>query len=71
MRTKRLGDSQLEVPVIGLGCMVMPGFYGPGSEEQAIAGLDAGDPARRRAGSPLPRRPDGGRVQVGPDTKGP
>ena len=39
MRTKRLGDSQLEVPVIGLGCMVMPGFYGPGSEEQAIATL--------------------------------
>ena len=39
MRTKRLGGSELEVPVIGLGCMVMPGFYGPGSEEQAIATL--------------------------------
>ncbi len=39
MRTKRLGGSDLEVPVIGLGCMVMPGFYGPGSEEQAIATL--------------------------------
>jgi aryl-alcohol dehydrogenase-like predicted oxidoreductase len=37
MRTRRLG--RLEVPVIGLGCMVMPGFYGPGSEEQAIATL--------------------------------
>ncbi len=44
MRTKRLGGSQLEVPVIGLGCMVMPGFYGPGSEEQATAGLDAAIP---------------------------
>lgn len=39
MRTKRLGSGELEVPVIGLGCMVMPGFYGPGSEEQAIATL--------------------------------
>ena len=37
MRTKRLGNSELEVPVIGLGCMVMPGFYSPGSERQAIA----------------------------------
>ncbi len=36
MKTKRLGDGGLEVPVIGLGCMVMPGFYRPGSEEQAI-----------------------------------
>ena len=25
MRTTRLGDSHLEVPVIGLGCMVLPG----------------------------------------------
>lgn len=39
MRTRRLGGSELEVPVIGLGCMVMPGFYNPGSEEQAIATL--------------------------------
>ena len=39
MKTKRLGNSDLEVPVIGLGCMVLPGFYGPGSEEQAIATL--------------------------------
>ena len=37
MKTKRLGASDLEVPVIGLGCMVLPGFYGPGSEENAIA----------------------------------
>ena len=39
MRSKRLGGGQLEVPVIGLGCMVMPGFYGPGTEAQAIATL--------------------------------
>ncbi len=39
MKTKRLGSSDLEVPVIGLGCMVLPGFYGPGSEDDAIATL--------------------------------
>ena len=39
MKTKRLGASDLEVPVIGLGCMVLPGFYGPGSEENAVATL--------------------------------
>ena len=37
MKTKRLGASDLEVPVIGLGCMVLPGFYGPGSEENTTA----------------------------------
>ncbi len=44
MRTKRLGGDRLEVPVVGLRCMVMPEFYGPGREEQAIAGLDAAIP---------------------------
>ena len=39
MKTKKLGASDLEVPVIGLGCMVLPGFYGPGSEADAIATL--------------------------------
>jgi len=39
MKTRRLGSSELEVPVIGLGCMVMPGFYSPGSEAEAIATL--------------------------------
>ncbi|MBT3533234.1 MAG: aldo/keto reductase [Rhodospirillaceae bacterium] len=39
MKTKQLGSSDLDVPVIGLGCMVLPGFYGPGSEEDAIATL--------------------------------
>ena len=39
MQTKRLGGGELEVPVIGFGCMVLPGFYGPGSEAGAIATL--------------------------------
>ena len=37
MNKRRLG--RLEVPAIGLGCMVMPGFYLPGSEEQSLATL--------------------------------
>ncbi|TAK79844.1 MAG: aldo/keto reductase [Betaproteobacteria bacterium] len=37
MKRRKLGA--LEVPAIGLGCMVMPGFYFPGSEEQSIATL--------------------------------
>jgi len=37
MKKRKLG--QLEVPAIGFGCMVLPGFYFPGSEEQAIATL--------------------------------
>lgn len=37
MKKRMLG--QLEVPAIGFGCMVLPGFYFPGSEEQAIATL--------------------------------
>lgn len=38
MRTRRMGES-LELPVIGLGCMVMPGFYGPADEAESIATL--------------------------------
>ena len=37
MKKRMLGS--LEVPAIGLGCMVMPGFYLPGSEEQSLATL--------------------------------
>jgi aryl-alcohol dehydrogenase-like predicted oxidoreductase len=36
---KRCKLGTLEVPAIGFGCMVLPGFYLPGSEEQAIATL--------------------------------
>lgn len=39
MRTRKLGSSEVDLPVIGLGCMVMPGFYTPGSEQDAIATL--------------------------------
>ncbi len=37
MKKRMLGT--IEVPAIGLGCMVMPGFYLPGSEEQSLATL--------------------------------
>jgi aryl-alcohol dehydrogenase-like predicted oxidoreductase len=37
MKKRKLGS--LEVPAIGFGCMVLPGFYLAGSEEQAIATL--------------------------------
>jgi aryl-alcohol dehydrogenase-like predicted oxidoreductase len=39
MKRRKLGTSGLEVPAIGLGCMVMPGFYGPGEEAESIATL--------------------------------
>ena len=37
MKRRRLGRGRLEVSAIGLGCMVMPGFYAPGEEAQSIA----------------------------------
>ena len=39
MKYRSLGNSGLEVSAIGLGCMVMPGFYGPGTEAESIATL--------------------------------
>ena len=39
MQKRTLGTNGLEVPAIGLGCMVMPGFYGPGEEADSIATL--------------------------------
>jgi len=39
MKTRKLGNQGLVVPAIGLGCMVMPGFYRPGDEAQSIATL--------------------------------
>lgn len=38
MRIRRMGGG-LDLPVIGLGCMVMPGFYGPADEAESIATL--------------------------------
>ncbi len=44
MKTRRLGTSDLDVSAVGLGCMVMPGFYNEGSEAEAAATLHhAGD----------------------------
>jgi len=44
MKQRRLGGSGLEVSAVGLGCMVMPGFYGPGDEAGSIATIHrAGD----------------------------
>jgi aryl-alcohol dehydrogenase-like predicted oxidoreductase len=37
MQQRKLGA--LEVPALGFGCMVLPGFYFPGSDAQAIATL--------------------------------
>jgi aryl-alcohol dehydrogenase-like predicted oxidoreductase len=39
MNIRPLGTQGLEVPAIGLGCMVMPGFYNAGGEQQSIATL--------------------------------
>ena len=36
MKQVPLGQSGLEVSALGLGCMVIAGFYGPGSAEEAI-----------------------------------
>lgn len=36
MRTRVLGTDGLEVSAIGLGCMVMPALYEPGSEAESI-----------------------------------
>jgi aryl-alcohol dehydrogenase-like predicted oxidoreductase len=39
MQVRKLGNSGFQVSAIGLGCMVMPGFYFPGGEADSIATL--------------------------------
>ena len=39
MKTRTLGRDGLQVSAIGLGCMVMPGFYFEGNEADSIATL--------------------------------
>ena len=41
MRTRKLGNSDLETSEIGLGCMTMTGIYGPADEDQSIATIHA------------------------------
>src|SRR5664279_766366 len=37
MKTRQLGKSGLKVSALGLGCMGMSEFYGPGDEAEALA----------------------------------
>lgn len=46
MKTRKLGNSDVEVSEIGLGCMTMTGIYGPADDGESVAtiraALDAG-----------------------------
>lgn len=46
MKTRKLGNSDIETSEIGLGCMTMTGIYGPADETESIstiqAAIDAG-----------------------------
>lgn len=41
MKTKILGNSDIETSEIGLGCMTMTGIYGPADENESIATIHA------------------------------
>jgi len=41
MRTRHLGPQQLPVSALGLGCMGMSEFYGPGQESESVAVIHA------------------------------
>lgn len=41
MKTRKLGNSDIETSEIGLGCMTMTGIYGPADESESIATIHA------------------------------
>ena len=41
MKTRKLGNSDIDVSEIGLGCMTMTGIYGPADETESIATIQA------------------------------
>ena len=41
MKTRKLGNSDIETSEIGLGCMTMTGIYGPADETESIATIHA------------------------------
>ena len=41
MKTRKLGNSDLNTSIIGLGCMTMAGLYGAADEKECIATIHA------------------------------
>lgn len=41
MKTRKIGNSDLDTSELGLGCMTMTGIYGPADEDQSIATIHA------------------------------
>ena len=48
MQKRKLGNSNLEVSAIGLGCMGMSFSYGPPADKQEMIALIAGSRRTRR-----------------------
>ena len=40
MRTRKLGKSSVDLPLVGLGCMGMSEFYGPADDAQSVAVIE-------------------------------
>ena len=41
MKSRKLGNSDIDISEIGLGCMTMTGIYGPADETESIATIQA------------------------------